>query len=338
MPVETARRLMGPGKFIGLSITAVEQVAAPRRRRPPTISASGRSTRSRPRTTPRAPLGVDGLRRLRGLTGKPIVAIGGLTPDNSAPVLAAGADGLAVVSAIVAAADPEAAARPVRGAVWVRGQVGSRQCASFTTAHCLLPTADPRQVRCAPQGFQRVRRHFARARRMPSPRRPRPLRAAGRRGSAPAAGRGRGGAARRARRPARAAPGRPPGRGSGRGRRSVLRYWDTALTSPRSIAASTASSAFSTRATCRWTKRSGASIGARRDRLADVAPQRRGAEAGLAGDRLVGMAADDQLEHRPPPLGDRQPPPARRLALPLALGGVRGRSTWGVLRGALGEG
>ena len=40
-----------------------------------------------------------------------MVAIGGLTPENSAPLLAAGADGLAVVSAIVAARDPEHEAR-----------------------------------------------------------------------------------------------------------------------------------------------------------------------------------------------------------------------------------
>ena len=39
------------------------------------------------------------------------MAIGGLTPDNSKPVIQAGAQGLAVVSAIVAADDPEAATR-----------------------------------------------------------------------------------------------------------------------------------------------------------------------------------------------------------------------------------
>jgi thiamine-phosphate pyrophosphorylase len=110
MPVETARRLMGPGKFIGLSITALDQVL-----RPDAAAADylgvGPIYAQRTKEDAAAPLGVDGLRRLRGLTGKPVVAIGGLTPDNSAPVLAAGADGLAVVSAIVAAADPEAVAR-----------------------------------------------------------------------------------------------------------------------------------------------------------------------------------------------------------------------------------
>ena len=110
MPVAEARGLMGPGKFIGLSITAVEQVL-----RPDAAAADylgvGPIYAQRTKADAAAPLGVDGLRRLRGLTGKPVVAIGGLTPDNSALALAAGADGLAVVSAIVAADDPEAAAR-----------------------------------------------------------------------------------------------------------------------------------------------------------------------------------------------------------------------------------
>ena len=52
-----------------------------------------------------------GLRAARALTTKPIVAIGGITPENAAAALAAGAQGLAVVSAIVAADDPEAATR-----------------------------------------------------------------------------------------------------------------------------------------------------------------------------------------------------------------------------------
>jgi thiamine-phosphate pyrophosphorylase len=110
MPVEEARRLMGPGKFIGLSITAVDQVLRPDAEAADYLGV-GPIYAQRTKEDAAAPLGVEGLRRARSLTRKPIVAIGGLTPDNSAPALAAGADGLAVVSAIVAAADPEAAAR-----------------------------------------------------------------------------------------------------------------------------------------------------------------------------------------------------------------------------------
>ncbi len=48
-------------------------------------------------------------------TDLPCVAIGGIGPDNAASVRAAGVDGIAVVSAICAAADPAAAASALRG-------------------------------------------------------------------------------------------------------------------------------------------------------------------------------------------------------------------------------
>jgi thiamine-phosphate pyrophosphorylase len=110
LPVEDARRLLGPDRFIGLSVTEVEQALRPDARAADYLGV-GPIYPQRTKGDAAAPLGIEGLRRIRGLTSKPIVAIGGLTPDNSAPALAAGADGLAVVSAIVAADDPEAATR-----------------------------------------------------------------------------------------------------------------------------------------------------------------------------------------------------------------------------------
>ena len=119
LPVAEARRLLGPGKFVGLSITAVDQALRPDAEAADYLGV-GPIYAQQTKADAKAPLGLDGLRRIRGLTSKPIVAIGGLTPDNSAPALAAGADGLAVVSAIVAAADPEAAARRFVGVLGSR--------------------------------------------------------------------------------------------------------------------------------------------------------------------------------------------------------------------------
>ena len=113
MPVEEARRLLGPGKFVGLSITALDQALRADAEAADYLGV-GPIYAQATKSDAAPPLGIDGLRRIRGLTRKPIVAIGGLTPDNGAPALAAGANGLAVVSAIVAAADPEAAARRFR--------------------------------------------------------------------------------------------------------------------------------------------------------------------------------------------------------------------------------
>jgi thiamine-phosphate pyrophosphorylase len=110
MPVAEARRLLGPDKIVGLSITEPEQARAADAAAADYLGV-GPIYQQQTKDDASPPLGIDGLREIRRLTQKPIVAIGGLTPDNSAPLLAAGADGFAVVSAIVAADDPEAAAR-----------------------------------------------------------------------------------------------------------------------------------------------------------------------------------------------------------------------------------
>ncbi|SMC27942.1 thiamine-phosphate diphosphorylase [Andreprevotia lacus DSM 23236] len=66
------------------------------------------ATATKPDAAP--PWGLDGLRHIRAQTTLPLVAIGGIDTDNAADVLAAGADGLAVVSAICSAPSPRAAA------------------------------------------------------------------------------------------------------------------------------------------------------------------------------------------------------------------------------------
>ena len=55
--------------------------------------------------------GLDGLRWIKSVSKHPLVAIGGIHPDNVASVFQAGADSVAVISAIVSTKDPEAAAR-----------------------------------------------------------------------------------------------------------------------------------------------------------------------------------------------------------------------------------
>ena len=46
-------------------------------------------------------IGLEGVRRARALTGKPIVAIGGITRENARSVIDAGADSVAVISALI---------------------------------------------------------------------------------------------------------------------------------------------------------------------------------------------------------------------------------------------
>lgn len=110
LPIDEVRRIAGANKIVGLSITNAAQIA-----RADAAAADylgiGPLYQQQTKDDASTPLGIEGFRRLRAQTEKPVMAIGGLKPDNSALVLAAGADGLAVVSAIVGAEEPEMAAR-----------------------------------------------------------------------------------------------------------------------------------------------------------------------------------------------------------------------------------
>lgn len=62
-------------------------------------------------------IGPAGLAEIRRATSLPIVGVGGIGADNLGPVLAAGADGVALISAVIGAADPRAAARQLRSRI-----------------------------------------------------------------------------------------------------------------------------------------------------------------------------------------------------------------------------
>ncbi|MFM2058216.1 MAG: thiamine phosphate synthase [Pseudomonadota bacterium] len=115
MPVAELRRLLPAGAIVGLSVESLDQLDAV----PDGVDYLGVSpVFATPTKTDTAPaFGLDGLRAVRQRSRWPLVAIGGLHAGNAADVLAAGADGLAVVSAICAAADPAAAARTLRALI-----------------------------------------------------------------------------------------------------------------------------------------------------------------------------------------------------------------------------
>jgi thiamine-phosphate pyrophosphorylase len=121
MAVEEARRLLGPGPFIGLSIRTVEQAAAAPLGLLDYVGIGGvYSTMSK--TSGKTPIGLDGLRKviqvLRGRIGNfPACGIAGITAANAEPVIAAGADGVSVISALSHRPDPQAAARELRTVV-----------------------------------------------------------------------------------------------------------------------------------------------------------------------------------------------------------------------------
>jgi thiamine-phosphate pyrophosphorylase len=110
LPVTEARRLLPGQTFIGLSVESVEDLDAAAGVDVDYLGISPLfATPTKVDTN--SPWGLDGLRFARQRTALPLVAIGGIHVDIAAQVFAAGADGVAVVSAICAADDPEQAAR-----------------------------------------------------------------------------------------------------------------------------------------------------------------------------------------------------------------------------------
>jgi thiamine-phosphate pyrophosphorylase len=77
------------------------------------------STATKPEAEPR---GLTGVASVAAATSLPVVGIGGITPDNAPEVLAAGASGVAVISAVGAAEDPVAATRRLVAAVHAGGR------------------------------------------------------------------------------------------------------------------------------------------------------------------------------------------------------------------------
>jgi thiamine-phosphate pyrophosphorylase len=122
VPPGAARRVAGPDLSLGWSVTGRADLDVARHLGPGVVDLLGIgpvfTTATKPDAAPAT--GVDGLRRLweaaAGL-GVTAVAIGGVHADNAAEVLATGVPGLAVSSAIAAAADPGAAARELRAVV-----------------------------------------------------------------------------------------------------------------------------------------------------------------------------------------------------------------------------
>jgi len=110
MPLEMARSIVKDALCIGISAESLEDARAAERGGADYIGVSPIfETATKADTAPA--LGLEGLRQIRAAVNVPLVAIGGLNRHNVGHVIHSGADGVAVVSAIVAAQDPEEASR-----------------------------------------------------------------------------------------------------------------------------------------------------------------------------------------------------------------------------------
>lgn len=109
LPVAEARRLLGPNKIIGVSALTLEQAMQAREDGADYLGV-GPVFATATKEDAGPALGLELVSRVAGQVGLPQVAIGGITAENAATVAAAGADGVAVVTAVVAAEDVSGAA------------------------------------------------------------------------------------------------------------------------------------------------------------------------------------------------------------------------------------
>ena len=97
LSAESVRRIIGPERWLGVSTHNPEQVAEADKTSADYLAIGPVfSTSSKDRPDP--VVGLEGVRRARQLTRKPLVAIGGITRGNAASVIEAGADSVAVIS------------------------------------------------------------------------------------------------------------------------------------------------------------------------------------------------------------------------------------------------
>jgi len=115
LPPQAARALLRPGMILGLSTHSVEQARAAQAAGADYVAVGSMFPTA---TKPDFELvGPDLVRKLRGEIRAPLVGIGGITSANVGEVIRAGADGVAVISAVCAAPDPEAATRSFLAAI-----------------------------------------------------------------------------------------------------------------------------------------------------------------------------------------------------------------------------
>ncbi len=109
---EGARKVIGPNLWLGVSTHNPEQVALADKTCADYI-AIGPVSATSSKMNPDPVVGLEGVRRARALTSKPLVAIGGITRANAWSVIEAGADSIAVISDLLR--DPRKSAEEFLG-------------------------------------------------------------------------------------------------------------------------------------------------------------------------------------------------------------------------------
>ncbi|RDI72722.1 thiamine phosphate synthase [Halopelagius longus] len=118
LPVSVAREQLGPDAVVGRSVSTVEAARDAEAAGADYLGVGAVfSTSSKDVDDDEAEIGTETVAEIVEAVDVPVVGIGGITPENAADVAAAGADGVAVISAIAGSDDPEEATRRLATAV-----------------------------------------------------------------------------------------------------------------------------------------------------------------------------------------------------------------------------
>lgn len=117
MPYEIARRLMGPKSIIGLSVETWDDVVASQQKDVNYIGVSPVFA-TPTKTDTKSEWGLQGLARIKAFSRHPLVAIGGINESNLKEVIKAGAECVAVVSAVCASSNPEKTCRTLNKIIY----------------------------------------------------------------------------------------------------------------------------------------------------------------------------------------------------------------------------
>lgn len=114
--LKEARKLLGPESIIGVSVETVDEALGAMAGGADYLGV-GPIYPTGSKADAGAPIGLEGLAAIRAAVDLPLVAIGGISKDRATEVVRAGADGIAVISAITEADNMKAAAEDLRAII-----------------------------------------------------------------------------------------------------------------------------------------------------------------------------------------------------------------------------
>ena len=124
IPIDIARKLLGKDKIIGLSVSNILEALDANNQEIDYIGISPIFDTVTKTKDLEKPLGLNGLIKIKQISTKLIICIGGINKENAVEIIQNGADGIAVISAISQAKNSEAETRTLKNSIC---QIGTKK-------------------------------------------------------------------------------------------------------------------------------------------------------------------------------------------------------------------